>query len=382
MPDSPKPLDNQRHEFAIPPDVTYLNCAYMGPQPVAVSRAGMDAVARKAAPWSIFASDFFEDAERLRHLAAAVMGCRGADIALVPSVSYGIGVAAANLDVGAGDAIVVLDEQFPSNVYPWRALAAERGARVVTVMRGNNDDWTSPLLAALGTGAKVLAVPHVHWTDGTCIDLVAVGEACRAAGAALVLDVTQSLGAMPLPLDAIDPDYVVAAGYKWLLGPYSLGYLYVSPRRQGGRPIEHNWIARAGSEDFAGLVQYEDRYAPGATRFDVGERSNFVLVPMAIAALELIDRWGVPSIAATIAGHTAAIAEGAAGLGLDVAPAEVRSPHLLGIRFPNGIPDGLPERLASNRVYVSIRGSSVRVAPHLYNDGEDVDRLLNLFGGW
>jgi len=124
----------------------------------------------------------------------------------------------------------------------------------------------------------------VHWTDGTRFDLVAIGRAARRVGAAFVVDGTQSVGALPFDVREIQPDALVCAGYKWLLGPYAMGAAYFGPRYDAGDPIEENWITRRGSDDFQRLVAYQDEYAPGAIRYDVGERSNFILLPMFIAA--------------------------------------------------------------------------------------------------
>ena len=183
---------------------------------------------------------------------------------------------------------------------------------------------------------------------------------------------------MPLDLAAIDPDYLACAGYKWLLGPYSSGYLYIAPRWQDGRPLEHNWIARAGSEDFARLVDYQRAYQPGARRFDVGERANFGLLPVGMAGLEQLLEWGVAAIAETLAARTSAIVERAGALGLTALPADQRAGHFLGLRFSDGAPTDLPARLAKEQVHVSVRGDSLRVTPHLYNNDADVDRLFGV----
>ncbi|MGH6914710.1 MAG: aminotransferase class V-fold PLP-dependent enzyme, partial [Geminicoccales bacterium] len=249
---------------------------------------------------------------------------------------------------------------------------------VVTIARPGDGDWTAAILARLDERVAITALPHCHWTDGGLIDLAAIGARCREVGSALVVDATQSLGAMPLDLAAVAPDYLVCAGYKWLLGPYSLAYLYVAPRHQDGRPIEQNWIGRAGSEDFARLIDYQSQYQPGARRFDVGERSNFALLPVGIAGLEQLLRWGQAAIATTLAARTAQIAQRAMALGLSAIPAHLRAGHFLGLRFAGGVPAGLPERLASEQVHVSLRGDSVRVTPHLYNNDADLDRLFGV----
>ena len=225
-----------------------------------------------------------------------------------------------------------------------------------------------------------MALPHCHWTDGTLIDLQVVARRCREVGAALAVDLTQSIGAMPFDVNDIQPDFAVAAGYKWMMGPYSLGFMYVAPKWQAGRPLENNWIARLGSEDFARLVNYRQDFQPGARRFDVGEGANFALMPMAVAALEQLLDWGVDEIAATLAVRTQAIAERAALLGITASDPAMRAGHFLGLRFPGAMPDDLTQRLAARQVYVSVRGDSMRVTPHLYNDDNDIDRFAGVLG--
>jgi len=348
----------------------------MSPQLRAATRAGVAAVEALERPWELTVDDFFAPVERLRAAFAAVAGVDVDGVALIPAVSYGVGVAVANLPIARGQNVVMLAEQFPSNVYPWRAAARERGAEIRIVDRPGDGNWTAGVVARIDTGTAVVAVPNVHWTDGSVVDLVAVGEAARRVGAALVVDATQSLGAMPLDVAAVRPDFLVAAGYKWLLGPYSLGYLWAAPSRREGAPLEQGWIVREGAEDFARLVDYTDRFQPGARRYDVGERSNFVLVPMALAALDQLVAWGVDEVASALRVLTDDIARRAEHRGLVPTPARVRSPHLLGIRLPDGVPDGLTAALASRRVFVSVRGDAIRVSPHLYNDAGDVDRLF------
>ena len=325
----------------------------------------------------ITSEEFFDASEAVRARFAGLINAAPNDVAFAPAVSYGIAQAAANITLERTQTIVMLAEQFPSNVYPWMALAERTGAQVIAVARPSDDDWTAALLAAINTATGVVAVPHCHWTDGGLIDLEAVGTACRRVGAVLCVDGTQSVGALPFDAGHIDPDYLAVATYKWLLGPYSFGFLYVAPRRQDGRPIEHNWIARRGSQDFADLVNYRREFQQGARRFDVGERSNFALMPVADASLELIADWTVPRILATLARRTAAIAARArAEFGIDSVPTERRAGHYLGLRLRGKVLADLPARLAAERVYVSVRGAAMRVTPHLWTTDSDVERLF------
>jgi selenocysteine lyase/cysteine desulfurase len=371
-------VESQRGLFDIPEGIAYLNCAYLSPLMKPVVEAGHAAVERKARPWEITAPDFFSGAERARELFARLAGGDADGVAVTPSVSYGIALAAKNLPIRAGQNVVVLAEQFPSNVYEWRAAAERAGARVVTVPRPEDHDWTRAVLDCLDGDTAVVALPNCHWTDGTVVDLVRVGEAARSAGAALVVDAIQSLGARPFDVAAVRPDWLVTAVYKWMLGPFSLGFCWAAPHRRDGEPLERNWITRAGAEDFAGLVEYTDRFAPGARRYDMGERSNFVNLPMATAAMEQILGWGVENVESYIGGLTAEIARHVIDLGWEAAPEAHRSRHMIGLRRPGGVPEKLPELLADADVFVSVRGSSIRVSPHVYNTADDVARLLEV----
>lgn len=370
----------QRDRFEMPRDIAYLNCAYMAPLARTVSAAIGEGAALKAAPWRYRPADFFTHPEALRDRFAKLAGGEPDDYAIVPSASYGLAVAARNLPLRPGQEIVVLADQFPSNLYVWREHAITHGARIVTVARREGEAWTPAVLAAIGADTGIVAVPNCHWADGGLVDLEAVGAACRKAGAALVLDLTQSLGALPFNALAVQPDFMVAACYKWMMGPYGIGMLYASPKHHDGMPIEHNWINRGGSEDFARLVDYRNDFQPGARRFDMGEKSNPPLLMGAAAAIDMLLDWGVETIAETLGARNAALGEAARGIGLSAPAPETRAPHFLSLGFPGDVPAGLPERLAGENVFVSLRGRSLRVTPHLYNDDADCDRLIAVLG--
>jgi selenocysteine lyase/cysteine desulfurase len=371
-------LGDQRELFEISDGVAYLNCAYMSPQLRSAREVGERALARKSRPWEITPDNFFEDSEKARALFARLVGGEADGVALIPSVSYGMAVAAANVEVKPGENILVLEEQFPSNLYPWRELAQRSEATLLTVPRPADHDWTSAVLEHLDENAAVVAVPNCHWTDGSLLDLRRVGESVRQAGAALVVDAIQSLGAHPFDVAEVGSDFLVASAYKWLLGPYGVGFMYVGEEYRGGTPIEHNWINRRGSEDFSRLVDYQDAFQPGARRYDVGERSNFVLLPMANEALRQILDWGVENVSETIGRLTDLIEAEAEELGIEATPAKSRASHMVGLKLGSTVPEDLAARLADEKVFVSVRGESVRVSPHLYNTAENVERLFQV----
>ncbi|MFT5520066.1 MAG: selenocysteine lyase/cysteine desulfurase [Enterobacterales bacterium] len=371
-------IDCQKELFDIPEGITYLNAAYMGPITKEAAKIGKQAVENKLNPWSITINDFFETPNKIYELASKLIDAEALDMAIIPSVSYGIANAAKNITLSKGQKIIVMADEFPSNVYRWKELAKEQGAIIETVNWPEGGDWTAAILEAIDDNTALVATANAHWTNGTRIDLVAVGKKTRAVGASLVLDLTQTLGVMPFSVKEVDPDYMIAGCYKWLLGPYSFGLMYVAPRNQNGKPIEESWITRKGADDFARLVDYKEEYEPGARRFDMGAKSNFINAPIAASALTLINDLGVENISNYIKSLTDYAAERAMAIGLNVAKAEQRIPNLIGINFKDGVPAHLASALAAKQIFVSVRGDSIRVAPHIYNDKTDIDRLFSV----
>lgn len=380
---NPLILPDQAKLFTLDYDCTYLNCAYFSPLLAASEKAGIAGMRRKSEPWRLDADFFFEECETLRELAGKLVGSDKNHIAIVPSASYGLAVAAANIKphLKAGDEILVLAEQFPSNYYVWEDLCKHTGASLRIVPRPENDDWTTAILAHITPAVKVLALPNCHWTDGTLVDLPAIRTAIgKPQGKApfLVLDLTQSLGAYPFDLAKVQPDFLACATYKWALCPYGMGILYVADHFLEGQPIEFNWVNRFRSENLARLVEYCDQYQPGARRFDVGERSNPILLPMAAASFRQMLDWGVERIHATITDMTDYLAHRAtAELPVTVTEKQFRAGHMIGLHIDKRWPDDFRAQMLEARIYVSYRGTGMRVSPHLYNNKADIDRLVD-----
>jgi selenocysteine lyase/cysteine desulfurase len=369
-------LPCQRDLFDIPSEVTYLNCAYMSPLMKTVLQAGGEGLARKAHPWELTSETFFTGSESFRATAARLLDASPDCLAIVPSASYGMATAAHNLPVRKGQSILVLDEQFPSNYYIWQRLAAERGASLKVVPWPANDDWTAGVLDGLTDEVAIAALPHVQWSSGGRLDLVRISQKCRKLGAGLALDLTQSLGALPFSVREVEPDFAVAASYKWLMGPYTTGLLYVAPRWHHGVPLEENWIQRANARNFSSLILYTPEYECGARRFDMGERANFALMPAAERALEQILEWSVAEISATCGALTRQVATVVTEFGFSSPSEQLRAPHYLCLRRKSGIPPDFTNLLARERVFISVRGNSARVTPHVYNSADDVERLI------
>ena len=375
-----QPLACQRHLFDLPPDLVYLNSAYLGPLPQSVHAAGVAALAARTRPWNMGSQDFFEPAERVRAQAARLLNCDAERVALVPSAANALSAAAKNLHLPPGGKVVVLDEQFPSNVYPWHTLSdGPRTIQAVGAAAGprRSQRWNDALLEAIEPGTALVAIETAHWTDGTLFDLSRIAARCREVGAAIAIDATQTIGVEVIDIAALQPDLLVAHPYKSMLCNYGLGFAFFGERFAHGEPLEQSWLMRRGSEDFANLVRYEPRYAAGARRFDTSTRVNPVLIDMLAASLALFASWGVPAVRDRCAALSDALGPRLSPLGYTVAAPGEHAANIIGIHQGDAPPfTGLAERLRASNIHVSIRGSAVRVSPHVYNDLDDINRLL------
>lgn len=375
-------IPSQRGLFDIPEDIAYFNCAYNSPQLSESRNRLLSGVNAKSHPWERTPASFFDDAETIRSLSSSIFGGDADGYAVVPAASYGLSTAARAIEphLKAGDRVLVVAEEFPSNVLPWRRTAQEVGVSLTTVPTPEDGNWTQAILDRVDRSIRVVAISTCHWTNGAFIDLRPIGRACRDAGCILVVDATQSLGAMPLSLAEIQPDFLVAAGYKWLLCPYGFGLLYVSEQWRDARPLEETWLARNNAEDFAALARYSDTYMPGARRFDVGEKCTTTILPGAIAALEQVRAWGIENIAESLSAINSIVATHVERLGCQLPDERQRCPHMFGAKLPSGYTGNVVAELRKRNIYISQRGNAIRFAPHLHVGEHDVNRLVKALG--
>lgn len=380
-------ISNQRSKFSLPATGTYLNCAYMSPLLKKVEKQGMAGILKKRNPAGVSVDDFFSDTELVRKEFSTLINCESNRVVLIPSVSYGMANVMKNIKVTQFDNIVVTGEQFPSNYYPWHRLHHDTGVKLKIVsppdtLKNRGKQWNELILEAIDKNTKLVALGNVHWADGTKFDLVAIRMRTREVGALLVIDGTQSVGALPFNVEQIQPDALICGGYKWLMGPYSLGLAYYGEYFDSGKPVEENWINRLHSEDFASLVNYESDYQPGALRYEMGEHSNFILVPMLLEALKQINQWKPKAIQQ----YTAAITKKPIQLlktaGFWVEDEKYRGHHLFGVRLPeNKSIDQVKASIRKNKISVSFRGNAIRISPNVYNNEADLMKLVKAVTG-
>ncbi|MCB0662517.1 MAG: aminotransferase class V-fold PLP-dependent enzyme [Saprospiraceae bacterium] len=355
----------------------------MAPNLKTVEAAGIQGITRKNLPYEMVIDDFFDPVDRVKKSFANIIKAPDHQrIAIIPSVSYGIASVVRNIKPKPYGNIVVAAEQFPSNYYAWKRYADTYDVQIRTV--GPTDanhkgaSWNQAILDNIDKGTAVVAIGNVHWADGTLFHLEAIKAACQENDAYLILDGTQSVGAFPFDVEKIQPDALICAGYKWLFGPYAMGLAYYGPKFDNGIPIEENWINRKGSENFQALVNYEEHYHPLARKYNVGESSNFILIPMMEAALAQINEWGPENIQTYTKNLVAPFLDPLSDLGCVIEDDDYRCGHLFGLRLPKTYNlDKVKQHFKEQNIFVSFRGNAVRVSTHLYNRPEDLEKLLD-----
>jgi selenocysteine lyase/cysteine desulfurase len=373
-------LASQREQFDVPREICYLNSASYSPLPLRTLEAGRAAVGRKGRPWTLDADFARRQHERTRSAAARLINADPADIALIPSISYGVATAAKGLTIARGSRVIVLENDHSSPVLEWHHRAEAQGFAVETVRQPADGDWTAAVLGVIErSGAPpvgLASTSSVHWSDGGLIDLEQVTAALRRHGALFLIDATQSAGVLAMDVKRLDPDFVLFPTYKWLIGPYGRAFLYVAKRHQGSIPLEQTAAARRNVRAENEVYFTDLSYLGDARRFDMGERDHFISLEMAAIGMEMVAEWGAPRIAQRLAMLTDGIEERVRSLGVNVIERRVRAPHILCLGFANGMPKGLIEGLASDGVYVAARLGRLRVSPHVFNDEADAERFL------
>ena len=373
-------LPSQRALFDMPRGVAYLNAASWSPLPLATQEAGRAAVGRKGRPWTLDPDFASGQHERARLAAARLIGAAPEDVALIPSVSYGVATAAKLVRPAPGSRVLTIEDDHSSPVLEWMVRAKEGGFTVETVPRPADGDWTAALLAAIERkGAPPVAMAsfsNVHWSDGGLVDLRRVAAALRAQGSLLLVDATHAAGVMRIDVGELDPDFLIFPTYKWVLGPYGRAFLFVAKRHQDGVPLEQTSHGRRAVVATADTYFADTGYAEGARRFDMGERDHFVSLEMAAIGMEMMARWGHEPVTARLARLTRRIADGLSDCLVTITDEAHRAPHILSLGFPGGMKDGLVEALAARDIHVARRLGRMRISPHVYNDEEDADRLV------
>ncbi len=377
-------MESQRHLFEMPEDIHYLNGAYMSPLLKMVQAAGVEGTTRKLSPWELTADDFFDPAETVKQKFGQLVNAATQQVAIISSASYGLKSAINNIPVNNGDHAIVVANEFPSDYYTIQQWCRQNNKELKIIeapdqLHHRGSKWNEALLQSITATTAAVVLSSVHWSDGTTFDLQKIGEKCNAINALFIVDGTQSVGALPIDVSAFKIDALVCASYKWLMGPYSIGLAYYSEKLNKGVPIEDSWMNKVNANDFSKLSNYLEDYKPGAYRYNMGEFSHTILMPMLNKALDQVLQWGTEPIQEYCGQLIQPLLQFLQENNYWIEEPASRSNHLFGISLPAGIDKSiLLQDLQKNKVFVSLRGDLIRVSPHVYNNANDIHALIDV----
>ncbi len=370
-------MKSQKHLFSLDPDVHYLNCATKAPLLKSSEQAAIQALVRERNPQNLSADDFFRDVAVVKSLFGKLVGCGWDEAAFIPAVSYGFSSIVPNIvPKTSGHAITVKDE-FPSGVFALQRWCREHDQQLLTIDPDftHDDpgrDWNERLIGAINDHTTMVLISAVHWMNGTRYNLREIGACCHEVGAKLLVDGTQTIGALPFNVKEYNVDVLVCAAYKCMFGPYSTGFMYVSEDFYHGKPMEESWMNRLHATDFSGLTRYEENYQPKAARYNMGESSHFILIPMLNAALEQLMIWGPDNIQEYCKGLISPLLDY-----LGEEKKESVAAHLYGVKLPDDvIHHQLMDNLRKHKVSISVRGEFLRVSTNVFNEEADIAALI------
>jgi selenocysteine lyase/cysteine desulfurase len=376
-------LTSQKHLFNLDPDVHYLNNAYRGPQLKSSEEAGIAAIIQQRNPFQLKPTDFFEGVDSVRKLFGKLVNCESPDVAIIPSTSYGFSSVLSNLKPKIGGKAIVVQDEFPSGYFSITRWAKENQARIETISpdptsESKGESWNSALLDSIDEKTSVVLISSIHWMSGVKYDLEAIGAKCQKMGAVFIVDGTQSVGVMPIDVQACQIDALICATYKWLLGPYSVSLAYIGEKFHNGIPLEESWMNRVNAREFGRLSEYAAEYNPGASRYTVGEASNFVLMPMLQASLIQILDWNPAEIQKYSNSLNRPLIDFISRIGGHTESEPYLAEHLFAPLLPKNINTAdLKQELEANQIYVSIRGEYLRVSINVFNEPEDITALMH-----
>jgi selenocysteine lyase/cysteine desulfurase len=376
-------MKSQKQLFQLPPDIHYLNGAYMTPLLTSVYEAGIEGLQWKLNPSTITPDDFFRLPESVREKFGALINSPSTQIAIIPSASYGLKTAINNLPKNSGNHAVVIEHEFPSDYYAISNWCRVNGQSLKVIAAPENKNnrgktWNERIIDAITEETTAVVLTPVHWADGTQFNLKQIGAKCKKTGSRFIVDGTQSVGILNIDVADFHIDALVCAAYKWLLGPYSIGVAYYNEKYDQGEPIEDSWMNRINAEDFSNLTVFVDEYKPGAARYNMGEFTNPIHIKMLDRSLEMISSWGVDALQEYCGNLVLPLIAYLRENDLWIEEDLYRANHLFGFKLP---PDAdkqqVVQKLQAKKVFVSLRGDSIRVSPHVYNDENDITALIN-----
>ena len=374
------PITDYRQEWFEIEDATYLNLAAQSPMPKVAHRAVQTAIEWKKFPHRITDAAYFDVPNRIRASIAKLIGGQSDEVALTTGASTGMSAVAYGLTWQPGDEILTAKGEFPLQYATWKPMEAREGIVMKVISPRERFLTADDFLAAMTPRTRLVSVSLVRFDNAVLLDAARIAAACHAQGALLLLDVSQACGAIPMNVDSLGADFLVCAGYKWLLSPYGTGFFWAKNEHTDKmRPGPFYWAAAKGAENFSSLSFEDPQPVRGARRWDMAETSNYFNFAAMDASLQFVLQLGPETVQA----HNRKLID----LLFERLPKDrcvpaspLDSTHrgtygCFAARTPERTA-ALYEKLRKENIIVSLREGNIRVSPHVYNTEQDIDRLI------
>ncbi len=370
-----------KQDFQFQDGSIWLNAASEGPLPRCAAQALQEAVTWKSSPYLLTFEKFAAVPAELKKSIGRLLNVPHRDVILGNSASYGLHILANGIRWDKGDEVLLMQNDFPTNILPWLALE-KKGVIVRQISPADRILTPEELQRNISSRTKIVCLSHVHTFSGLTLDIPAMAGICHERGAKLVLNVSQSAGTMPLDISVLSVDAVVCAGYKWLCGPYGTGFCWIRPDFRDG--LDYNqayWIASMSDEE----LQKEDvlaaKDAAGARKFDVFGTANFFNFVPFRASLDYFLDIGSDRVHQHIQSWIEEFLKGLDGRHYDLISSrssENRSALVVISHKDPSLNGKIHRHLAGNNVYTALWKNNIRIAPHVYNNSQDGQKLLQL----
>lgn len=362
-------------------EVTYLNFAAHAAIPRVALDAVQASVAAKTHPHTVDDHAFFSIAANLRQTLATLIGASPDEIALTSGASSGAEVVAHALKWSAGDEVIIARGEFPMHYATWKPMEARESIKVKIAVPQGRFLQSDDLITAMTPRTRIISVSHVRFDDGSRLDVPSLAAACNKNGTLLLLDVSQSCGAIPIDVHSLGADFMVCAGYKYLLSPWGTGFLWTKKKNLDWlRPGPYNWLSQEGLDDFARINFVNPGPASNISRWDAAEATS--VYNFNLTVMEASTRFVLNATPALVRDHTQALID----YFFERLPEGYRaaSPREASQRGASGCieagsrsdTESLYQTLRDEGFIVALREGRIRVAPHLLNTTQDIDGLL------
>ncbi|NNE16539.1 MAG: aminotransferase class V-fold PLP-dependent enzyme [Saprospiraceae bacterium] len=376
-------LECQKELFTLTEGIHYFNCASKSPLLKSAELLAVKAVQYQRHPFHLKDVDFFSEVENVKEEFAKLINTSKNNIAIIPSVSYGFASMLKNVSPKDNGHALTIRDEFPSGYYALEKWCIDNSnsLKIVNPILSESEvgkSWNHQVIESINDDTSVVLMSAIHWINGLKFDIQAIGKKCKNVGAKLLIDGTQMLGAMPFDISKYDIDGIVCGGYKWLFGPYSVALAYFDDAFFNGKPIEESWMNRVNARDFKNLTNYNDNYLEGASRYCVGETSNFILMAILLEGLKQVNEWTPYAIQNYCAKLMSPVREIMIKKGLYTEAEAFSVNHILSMQLPSSIdPTNFKQKLEENKFFVSQRGNALRLSFNVFNSEDEVAKFIS-----